>query len=325
MLTRRQEPPLDQQAIEEAADWLMRLSEDELDETERAEWEHWKTSTPARIRAWGRVQALQSKLGGVPPSLAMSALDRPGSPARRAALGKLAALLAVVPVGWGGWKLAEVQQWSADHRTLVGQQRELTLADGSTVTLNTDTAIDVRFDAQQRLIHLRDGEIQVQTAADPAQPPRPFRVATRQGHLQALGTRFTVRQLQPRTQLVVLEGAVQVELAGNSQSAPLIVHAGQHSDFSSSAFGELSLAAPHSNAWTQGMLMADNLRLDDFIAELTRYHRGVLRLDPAIAGVRISGAYPVIDTRRTLNMLVRTYPIRVSDPLLGMWVTLSHA
>ncbi|WP_095129826.1 FecR domain-containing protein [Pseudomonas sp. Irchel s3h14] len=325
MLARRNEPHLDHQALEEAADWLIRMSESELSDTERAEWECWKVSTPERSRAWSRAQLLQTKLGGLPPSLAMSALDRPSSPERRAALGKLAMILAILPAGWGSWKLAESQQWSADYHTAVGQQRELTLADGSKITLNTDTAIDVLFDANQRLIHLREGEILVQTAPDISPMARPFLVSTRQGRMQALGTQFTVRELQPRTHLVVLEGAVKVELAENRQSTPLIVNAGQRTDFSSHTFGQLSVADRYVGAWTQGMLMADKMRLADFVAELTRYRRGFVRLDPALADLRISGAYPISDSQRTLNMLAQTYPILVSGHLNGYWVMLSPA
>ena len=325
MLARRNEPHLDHQALEEAADWLIRMSESELSDTERAEWECWKVSTPERSRAWSRAQLLQTKLGGLPPSLAMSALDRPSSPERRAALGKLAMILAILPAGWGSWKLAESQQWSADYHTAVGQRRELTLADGSKITLNTDTAIDVLFDANQRLIHLREGEILVQTAPDISPMARPFLVSTRQGRMQALGTRFTVRELQPRTHLVVLEGAVKVELAENRQSTPLIVNAGQRTDFSSHTFGQLSVADRYVGAWTQGMLMADKMRLADFVAELTRYRRGFVRLDPALADLRISGAYPISDSQRTLNMLAQTYPILVSGHLNGYWVMLSPA
>lgn len=325
MLARRNEPHLDHLALEEAADWLIRMSESELSDTERAEWECWKVSTPERSRAWSRAQLLQTKLGGLPPSLAMSALDRPSSPERRAALGKLAMILAILPAGWGSWKLAESQQWSADYHTAVGQQRELTLADGSKITLNTDTAIDVLFDANQRLIHLREGEILVQTAPDISPMARPFLVSTRQGRMQALGTRFTVRELQPRTHLVVLEGAVKVELAENRQSTPLIVNAGQRTDFSSHTFGQLSVADRYVGAWTQGMLMADKMRLADFVAELMRYRRGFVRLDPALADLRISGAYPISDSQRTLNMLAQTYPILVSGHLNGYWVMLSPA
>ncbi|WP_223458049.1 FecR domain-containing protein [Pseudomonas sp. A-R-26] len=325
MLARRNEPHLDHQALEEAADWLIRMSESELSDTERAEWECWKVSTPERSRAWSRAQLLQTKLGGLPPSLAMSALDRPSSSERRAALGKLAMILAILPAGWGSWKLAESQQWSADYHTAVGQQRELTLADGSKITLNTDTAIDVLFDANQRLIHLREGEILVQTAPDISPIARPFLVSTRQGRMQALGTRFTVRELQPRTHLAVLEGAVKVELAQNRQSTPLIVNAGQRTDFSSHTLGQLSVADHYVGAWTQGMLMADKMRLADFVAELTRYRRGFVRLDPALADLRISGAYPISDSQRTLNMLAQTYPILVSGHLNGYWVMLSPA
>jgi transmembrane sensor len=325
MLTLRSQPHPDQQALEEAADWLIRFSEGELSDTERAEWEYWKTSTPERSRAWARAQLLQSKLGGLPPSLAMSSLDRPSSPERRAALGKLAMILAILPAGWGSWKLAESQQWSADYRTAVGQQRELTLADGSKITLNTATAIDVLFDANQRLIHLREGEILVQTATDKSPKPRPFLVSTRQGRMQALGTRFTVRELEPRTHLAVLEGAVKVELAENRQGTPLIVNAGQRTDFSAHTFGQVSVAERYVGAWAQGMLMADKMRLADFVGELTRYRRGFVRLDPAIADLRVSGAYPISDTQRTLNMLAQTYPILVSGHLNGFWVMLSPA
>ena len=60
MLTRRSEPPLDPKILEEAAEWLMRLSENDLSENERAEWEYWKVSSPERNRAWARAQLLQS-------------------------------------------------------------------------------------------------------------------------------------------------------------------------------------------------------------------------------------------------------------------------
>ncbi|MGE8150285.1 FecR domain-containing protein [Pseudomonas vancouverensis] len=325
MSTFRGELQLDPQALEEAAEWLIRMSEGELADGERSEWERWQVSTPERHRAWARAQLLQSKLGGLPPTLAMSALDRPRSPERRAALGKLALLLAVVPAGWGSWKMIEAQQWSADYRTAVGQRRELNLADGSQVTLNTATAIDVLFDANQRLIRLREGEILVQTAADNAPQSRPFLVSTRQGLMQALGTRFTVRELGERTHLAVLEGAVRIELAERKDVAPLIINAGQQTDFSSRHFGQPISADASVSAWRQGMLMADNLRLADFVAELARYRSGFLRCHPAVADLRISGAFPINDTQRTLNMLVQTYPLVATGRLSGYWVTLYPA
>lgn len=325
MISARSDRSLDPQALDEAAEWLMRLSESELTETERADWERWRVSSPERLQAWARAQLLQSKLGGLPPALSLSALDRPSHPERRLVVGKLAALLALLPTGWGSWKLVEAQQWTADYRTAVGEQRELILADGSHITLNTDSAIDVLFDANQRLINLREGEILVQTAPDTSPQARPFVVSTRQGRMQALGTRFIVRELQPTTHLAVLEGAVRVQLPDSRRTAPLIVNAGQRTEFSAQGFADVSPVDRSASAWTQGMLMADNLRLADFVAELARYRRGFLRCDPAIADLRISGAFPISDSQRTLSMLVQTYPVIATGHLSGYWVTLSPA
>ncbi|NIF29040.1 DUF4880 domain-containing protein [Pantoea sp. Tr-811] len=315
--------PLDPQALEEAAQWLVRWNESALSELEQAQWQAWKTSSPERQQAWARAQLLQSRMGGLPRALAMSVLDRPDSPERRAALLKLALLLAVLPAGWGGWALSRRQQWTADYRSTLGERRELVLADGSQVTLNTDSAIDVLFDAQQRLLRLRAGEIMVQTALDRFSPARPFLVESAQGRMQALGTRFCVRQRDGRTHLAVLEGAVKVVLASPHQVQPMVIMAGQRTDFSAHAFGQVLAADRNAGAWAQGMLMADKMPLADFAAELARYRRGVVRCDPRIAALQVSGAYPISDTSRTLNMLAQTYAINVSGYLGGLWVTLS--
>ncbi|WP_257106699.1 FecR domain-containing protein [Pseudomonas sp. LJDD11] len=307
------------QALEEAAEWLMRLNEGGLNEHERVEWLAWQASSPARAHAWQRAQLLQSKLGGLPPTLAMAALDRPASRERRALVGKLAVLLAVLPTGWAGWKVFDTGHWSADYRSAVGERRELTLADGSQLTLNTDTAIDVRFDDQQRLIRMLAGELLVQTASD----RRPLRVSTAQGRMQALGTRFIVRVLKASTRLQVLEGAVQVQLNDAQAGAARRVNAGQSVQFTSREYTVPLALDPAAGAWTRGMLLADNQRLDDFIAELGRYRPGVLRCDPAIAGLRVAGAFPLQDTRRALQMLAQTYSLTVSEHLGGYWTTLS--
>ncbi|WP_415755576.1 FecR domain-containing protein [Pseudomonas leptonychotis] len=325
MSTGQNNAQVDVKILEEAAEWLIRFGENDLSDNERAELECWRASSPEHHRAWARAQLLQSKLSGLPPSLAMSALDRPNNPERRAVVSKLAMILAALPAGWGSWKLVEAQQWSADYRTVVGQRRELTLDDGSQITLNTDTAIDVLFDTNQRLINLREGEILVQTAPDVAPQSRPFLVSTHQGRLQALGTRFTVRETQTRTHVAVLEGAVRVQLPHGIGATQLDVNAGQSTDFTSQTFGHLNPADDSVSAWSRGMLLADNLRLADLAVELTRYRKGFVRCDPAIADLRISGAFPISNTQRTLNMLIQTYPVTATSHLNGYWIKLSPA
>ncbi|MEX3777644.1 FecR domain-containing protein [Pseudomonas sp. MYb118] len=311
--------------LEEAAEWLMRLNERSPSPEELAQWHQWRASSAEREGAWQRAEMLLGKLGGLPPELAMPALDRPANPQRRAMLGRLAALLALAPAGWAGWQLNERQGWTADYQSAIGARGQITLVDGSQLTLNTDTAIDVDYSALQRLIRVRRGEILVQTAPDIQVPGRPFRVSTQQGLMQALGTRFSVREDAGITRLAVLEGQVRVELEGRPQATPTIIVAGQKTTFSATQMGPLTPADNSLTTWTQGMLVADRMNLAEFATELARYRHGIVRCDPAVARVPISGAFPLDDTRRALSMLALTYPVKVTTHLGGYWVTIAPA
>ncbi|WCM54470.1 FecR family protein [Pseudomonas sp. WJP1] len=309
--------------LDEAAEWLMRLGEGALSEYERAQWQQWRASSAEHECAWQRAECLLGKLGGLPPELAIPTLDRPANPQRRALLGRLAALLALAPASWAGWQLNERQGWTADYHSPIGARRQLTLVDGSQVTLNTDTAIDVDFDPQQRLIRLRKGEILIQTAPDIQKPARPLRVSTAQGRLQALGTRFSVREEDGISRLAVFDGRVQIERHAQPKAAPVILLAGQQTTFSDAAIGAITQADSALTAWTQGMLVADGMHLGDFARELARYRHGLVRCDPAVSRLRISGAFPLDDTRRALSMLASTYPVQVTTHLGGYWVTIA--
>lgn len=321
--------------LEEAAEWLVRLNAPDASAEDHAACERWRQSSPQHARAWERAQRLLRTLGRLPPALAMTALDRPRSEGRRAAA-KLALLLAATPSAWAAW---QAWRWAdgpagphllADHRTGSGERREVPLADGSVVNLNVASAIDVRFDDAQRLIELRAGEILVQSHPDPRRrpdhPPRPLRVRTAHGLLEALGTRFTVRQHAESTQVAVLEGAVRVTTgtrAGDAVSER-VLYAGQLARFTAQEVGRPEAVDESIAAWRQGLLLADRMRLADLAAELARYRGGWVRCDPAVADLRVSGAYPVgsdAESERALVMLVTTYPVQAHKRLLGRWVT----
>lgn len=305
--------------LEEAADWLVQLHSGTASDQQRIECERWRTSSAEHARAWRRAEALLGKLGGLPPELALPALDRPRGAeraARRAAVLKLAALLAVVP---GAWLLAGQALWRRDYRTATGERRDIVLADGSRVSLNTASALNVRFDARERLLLLREGEIAVQTAPDARQ--RPFFVQTAQGRLEALGTVFSVRQDGSRTRLAVQQSRVRV--MPQDGALVRIIGAGQQVAFSAGAIDAPESMPAGALAWQRGMLLADAMRLADFAAELARYRPGVIQCAPQVAGVRVSGAFPIQDTDAALVMLVSTYPVAARTRLGGYWVTLT--
>jgi transmembrane sensor len=311
---------IDARILDEAAEWLMRLNAG-MSDAEHAALDHWRGRSPEHARAWARAETLLGKLGKLPPEIALPALDRPASPERRVALGRLAAVLAALPVGWAAWSAAENAGWVADYRTAVGERREIRLADGSRVTLNTQTAMDVRFDDTQRLILLRHGQILIDTEPDTAIPARPFLVQTAEGSLQALGTRFDVRrESEGRTRVAVQQGAVRLmPRAGSS----LVLQAGEQAVMSSATVTERREIDPAATVWTQGMLVADGMRLADFAAELARYRSGYLRVEPALAELRISGAYPTDAPERVLAMLASTYPLEARTSMFGYVVTLA--
>lgn len=319
-------PSPDTAVLREAAQWLVRLHSGRAGEADRAACEAWRHADPAHERAWQRAERLSQKLGAVPASVGVPVLARQARGNRRAALRALAVLTTAVPTAWLGWRLAPWDSWTSDHATATGERREVQLADGSRVLLDTGSAIDVRIDDTQRTVRLRTGAIRVSTAAD----ARPFIVHTVQGRLRALGTRFIVRQdneghesASPDVRLAVTEGAVEVTLRGASVPAT-IVPAGQQTVLGTQGASALVTVSPESQAWTQGVLYAENMRLADFCAELSRYRPGLLHCSPEVANLRISGAFQLRDTDYVLSMVATTLPVQVLTRT-RWWVTVLPA
>lgn len=312
---------IDGRILDEAANWLMRLHATSASAADREACARWRAQSPAHAEAWARAERLMSMLGRLPPDVAMQTLGRPTTNhGRRKAVARIAGLLAVLPAAWAASRLAPWDRWVASHSTGPGEQRAITLADGTRVTLGAASAVDIAFDAQCRRVVLRAGEILVDTAKDPAAVHRPFLVDTEQGRLEALGTRFDVLQQDDRIRVAVLEGAVRVQ-PRHGATSPRVLRAGEQSVLTASAVEAPTPADESAIAWTHGMLVADRMPLADVAAQLARYRRGIVRCDPAIAALPVSGALPVADTDRTLSMLMATYPV---DVVLRTpwWVTL---
>lgn len=295
--------------VDQAAGWLVRLHAGELDAAGRQALNAWRAQHPEHERAWQAAETLAGTLGAIPVGIGMEALGRSRHAQRRLAAKTIAVLLAAPAAGWLGWRWWD-GELAEDHRTATGERRELQLADGSHLHLNTASAADARFDALQRRIVLQTGEILVQTAPDTIQPPRPFLVETEHGSIRALGTRFIVHRENSRhTRVTVLEHAVEIRPALGD--AALRLDAGQSVRFSAHASGPVQPAPAGSDAWRQGNLIADKQRLEDFLAELSRHRPGILRCAPEVADLRISGVFQLDDTDRILAILQENLPISV--------------
>ncbi|GAB2828080.1 FecR family protein [Comamonas piscis] len=312
-------PIITREVAMQAAEWFVRLQEEANSAEAQADLALWRAQSPAHERAWERAMAVSLQAGSIPASVGTVALARPQRRlTRRDSVRALALLITAAPAGWLAWRIAPVQQWTASHSTATGEWRSWTLADGSRLVLDTASAADVQFDAQQRRIHLCAGAIYVETAPDPQASARPFIVTSEQGEVRALGTRFSLRCGDGFTDVAVQQDAVEVRVRGGAM--PLRLQAGQQLRFSDSEIGQAQAAAPAFSQWVQGVLAADNMRLDAFLAELGRYRKGWLRCDPQVAALRISGAFQLADTDAVLANLAQLLPVQISART-PYWIT----
>lgn len=305
-------------SLQQAAEWYAVLRDSGCTAADRQRWSRWVQARDVHRQAWSYVEQVSGRfdaLAGQAGAELGAGVLRASSQQRRRVLRLCLAWGAVGVAGLFTVRGAPWRPWRAGLRTAVGEVREETLADGSRVWLNTDTVVEPRYDEHRRLLRLYAGEILVETAADAQQ--RPFLVCTDQGLLRALGTRFSVRCGDGASTLDVFDGEVELSCADTGERRR--VAAGERAVFTRSAIAPQAPADPARHAWSRGVLLADSLPLADFLLELGRYRRGHLACDPAVAGLRVMGNFPLNDTDHALAMLETVLPVKVNRTL-PWWV-----
>ncbi|MBW3508684.1 sigma-70 family RNA polymerase sigma factor [Janthinobacterium sp. NKUCC06_STL] len=255
-------------------------------------------------QAWQQLQMQHEHLPSAAHATLLRACVQANAP-RRHAVKTLALLLACGASLYAFERRSPWRGWMADYHTAVNQRRVVTLTDGTQLTLNTNSAVNIDYSAEQRQIHLLAGEIFIATGKDAAQ--RPFFVSTPHGSLQALGTRFTVRLHEGYASAGVLEGAIAVLADDGAQR--LVLRPGEGAHFDDTSAHRQALA-PYGGAWLNGMLVARDMRLADFLAELSRYSDHPLACAPAVAGLRVSGSYPLADVGAILDAVSASLQLR---------------
>lgn len=302
---------------EQAVSWLIEMQSGQFAAPRQQAWQHWLNSDGEHQRAWAHIQRVNQRLSGLSSPLAHAAINAPKSSGRRQVLKLLLLLGAGSAAGWGLRDQIALQPLLADYHNGVGERRKIVLADDSEIHLNTASAIDVRFDAQQRLIKLLQGEIMLTVAND----SRPLNLMTAEGSIRPTSptSRFDVRQREGKTQLAVFSGNVQI----SPETFPgpgLQVQAAQQVGFNRNTWEPVRPVDASSGAWADGMLVAAHMRLQDFLAELSRYRRGRLECDAKVADLLISGSYPLANSERILDLLEVALPVRVKR-FTRYWVT----
>lgn len=266
------------------------------------------TELPDHVRQallWHRLEGLsQREIGtrlGVSERMAGKYISRALSHCR-AWLAAAVLVLMVVTATQLPWRV-----WTADQRTLAGEQRVLTLDDDSRVTLAGDSAINLSLSDHQRQITLLRGRVYFQVTRD---PQRPFVVEAGEARVRVTGTRFEVRRDSgDRVRLTVAEG----EVIASGGDRRLTLRAGEQVHWLRGRLGERHrVDVDRVLAWLEGRLVFRDQPLKDILRELAPHHPDrLLLLDQSLAERRLSGTFNISDPEAALSALSQTLPLTV--------------
>lgn len=309
-----------------AIDWLVLMRSGSVGADTRHAFERWLQASPEHRQAYAEAEALWANtartLEQTRPAAALPAGVKPARTAVRRAWRPGLAEAATVLIGAGFVWAMLAQRPLGDYATRPGEQKQVVLADGSTVLLNTDSAIALDWSADRRRIVLLQGQAEFKVAKD---RDRPFVVAANDVSVRALGTVFEVyAQASGAVDVSVSEHAVAVDLQGVGEDQRR-VEQGQQLHYR----GDGALARPVAadlhriNAWTRGKLIFRDRPLTEVVAELNRYSKARIVLQgDGTDNLRVSGVFPV-DGRLVLEALEKSFSLRALH--LGPWLVILHA
>jgi transmembrane sensor len=318
---------------EEAAQWVWRLDGASSGAAEQTAFDAWLRLDPRHRRAFEELSRVWNTLDGAKGALTgatLHARDLEPYPehdlgaVRRTALRAAAAAVALLALGVGIlWMRAgnETQTLA----TAVGQQRNVTLADGSVITLNTNSIVETDLTRGFRQIYLRKGEAHFQVAHDRS---RPFLVHAGDAVVRAVGTEFEVRvRPDQHVDIMVNEGRVEVQAAApgagpdlsgapDRAGTPLrALRAGERLSTASVDYSveQVSPARLSSEmAWREGAIVFDGQPLAAAIAEIERYTDArIMVSDPGVAALKVGGRFRTDDVQGFFAGLQSALPVTV--------------
>lgn len=332
MLMAKAPAKLSARILDEASTWFTELHGDALDPAAQAEFNAWLRRSPEHVQAylqiaalWEDADMLASRLGADFEDLIARARQeqnvyplewaRESAPTSRAAevptkqpvgsghrgLLPIAASVAALLVTAASWLYLQRGVYSTD----IGEQRSITLEDGSSVELNARSRLKVHFTERQRSVELIAGQALFRVAKDPA---RVFVVQSGDARVRAVGTEFDVYRKRSGTIVTVVEGRVA---ATSEHDAEVLLQAGEQLMVSAVAPAAPKLVdTAMATAWTEKKLAFDGTPLREAVEEFNRYNRRQLVIrDPSLYEFHVSGVFPSTDSARMIDVLRRRFAV----------------
>lgn len=316
----RHTSPFSQSVIDQASAWAVRLGGGDMSEADYLDLEAWLAASPDHPHALTEAEQLWAALdddrGALDAALTQAAAataptisalaPRKGSPNRRWrwAGGGLAAALAA-----GLLLLPLLSGRPSTYVTAPGEQKTITLRDGSSIAMNGGSELSVRLSRKERLIEMKSAEAAFDVAHD---AQRPFRVTVGESRIEVLGTAFDVRRDGRSTTVNVSRGVVRVsELADPAHNVRLTMGQAVTLVDGSHAL-EVTQGSTETAGWRAGRLVYDNRPLSDVAADLSRAYPTPVRAVGDAADIRFTGTLVLDDQASTLRRLEAFLPISAS-------------
>ncbi len=337
-----------------AAHWLAVLSDENCTEAERQQFLAWLRASGQHVDEFLKLSRLDARLNrrelwpnaSVADLVAMAkasgesnvAILNPPTdigesrPERKTVRWPMAAAAAFVFVAAGLIAgRSEIEQWLApEYVTTVGEQRSITLEDGSVVELNSQSRLRAHFEDHLRAIELLEGEAIFRVSKD---PNRPFRVRTGATDIVAVGTAFNVKASESRTVVTVLEGRVRVNQRDAAERSAA-ASAQAVNEFELAVGDQLIVARAQPairvslrdtekvTSWTERRLIFEDTPLSAAAAEFARYSPRTIRIDDAAVGERkINGVFDATDPASLAEFLGGDQTLNVRNDANGWTVS----
>ena len=306
----RQDQPNDPSDLlfEEAALWHVRLRDAGPSAEPHPDFLAWVEKPQHRV-AFEDVQRLWAASAG--PAARVAAGMPAAIPAlRQRSFGHLAMAASVaLALAAGIWLLqGGLDNLRSDQVAAAGERRNVALADGSSILLNTDTAIAVDLQPQSRTVRMFRGEAFFKVTPDPT---RPFIVQTGNGEIRVTGTAFNLRLSERGTVVSVVEG--QVETANDSGVWTRLKARQQAMVSPAGVTVPAEFDQTRVNAWQRGQIVFYRTPLSEVVEELNRYHSGkILVWNEGLADLRVSGVFDAHQPAAAVDVIARTLPVRVT-------------
>ena len=292
--------------VKEAALWLARLRADDRSSEDERAFRAWLMADPRHAAAFESVNGVWDSVGALSRDL------RSGEVRLESGLNRRALLTGGVGVAIAtGGSFAFLQSAAADvYKTEVGEQKHVTLKDGTGIFLDTDTKLVVDFTDKSRKVDLRYGRANFRVAPD---AKRAFAVEAAQKLVIGTSLNFDVRRDGDNISVLLIHGQATVKNSGGGADAGRELSDGERLSFAagqSPRFDKPNLLP--LIAWHTGQAIFENSALADVVQEMNRYSTVKLEVDDArISRLKVSGVYRVGDNTNFARSLSRLLPIEI--------------